>query len=207
MAIINQVVSGGGSAPSGKYQLLQRVTDDSNNEIGTVCGFHYDSNNVEYAVVCLDAQYRSADGQYLSIGALVAGLPAYEYVEAYNAKETATFNCEKIMDSVNAYSGRSSTAVQHCHSKTFVIDGVTYVGQLPSLIELVKMVEWRTQINSADITAASNPTLVIADDIAIWSSTQSSMAGGWRLNDFGNFEAASKTSHNYVIPILELPNS
>uniref|UniRef100_UPI003865CADA hypothetical protein n=1 Tax=Methanobrevibacter sp. TaxID=66852 RepID=UPI003865CADA len=46
------------SAPTKKYNLLDRVKDDSNNEIGTVSGFFTDANNVEYAVVCLDAQYR-----------------------------------------------------------------------------------------------------------------------------------------------------
>lgn len=48
-------VSGGGS---GKYQLLQRISDDNGTGIGTVSGFFTDANNVEYAVVCLDAQYR-----------------------------------------------------------------------------------------------------------------------------------------------------
>ena len=40
---------------SGKYQLLERVKDDSNNEIGTVVGFQKDANDNEYAVVILDS--------------------------------------------------------------------------------------------------------------------------------------------------------
>ena len=50
--------------PTGKYSLLDRVVDDSNNSIGIVVGFHFDANDVEYAVVCLDAAYRLASGQY-----------------------------------------------------------------------------------------------------------------------------------------------
>ena len=50
---------------SGKYQLLQRIKDDTNTEIGTVSGFVKNSNDTEYAVVCLDAQYRTF-GQFLS---------------------------------------------------------------------------------------------------------------------------------------------
>ena len=86
--------------PSGNYQLLDRIEDDNHNEIGTVSGFFTDANNIEYAVVCLDASYRLAAAAWCSdANTLIANLPAYNnHVSAfwYNATETATENTQTI---------------------------------------------------------------------------------------------------------------
>ena len=59
-------VPNGGPASHKKYKLLDRVYEDINGDaIGTVVGFHVDANNVEYAIVALDAAYRLASGQYV----------------------------------------------------------------------------------------------------------------------------------------------
>ena len=80
-----------------KYKLLDRVYEDDNGDsIGTVVGFHYDANDVEYAIVALDAAYRLAQGQYLSTTIAVGNLPYYSNTDVYGAKETATFKCDKI---------------------------------------------------------------------------------------------------------------
>lgn len=205
--IINQIVAGGGSpAPSGKYQLLERVKDDTNTEIGTVCGFHTDANNVEYAVVCLDAQYRATGKKVLEYNARITDLPTYNNIEVYGAKETATFNCDKIL----AYSS-SSPAVVRCRAQSFTISGVLYAGQLPTLIELIKIFEHRSEINTADTTAASNPTLIIPSATSTWSSTQypGSYGSGdaWWVQNTGQIaQPGSWATAAFVIPILELPN-
>ena len=132
-------VPSGGPASHKKYKLLDRVYEDVNGDaIGTVVGFHYDANDVEYAIVALDAVYRLAQGQYLSTNTAVANLPNYSNGGVYGAKETATFNCDKILAQATT-SGLTSTAVSHCRAQTFTIAGDSYAGQLPTLMELLKV--------------------------------------------------------------------
>lgn len=202
-------VPAGGPATHKKYKLLDRVYEDINGDsIGTVVGFHYDANNVEYAIVVLDAVYRLAQGQYLSTGAAVTGLPNYTNSDIFGAKETATSNCDLILAQAAA-SGLTSSAVSHCRAQSFTIAGDTYAGQLPTLMELLKVIEWRSEVNTADPTAAENPTLVIPNNISIWSSSQYSSSAGWANNNsaYGsNAGSETKTDFDFVLPILEIPN-
>lgn len=207
MPIINTVISGGSSpTPSGKYQLLQRVTDDSNNEIGTVCGFHTDANDVEYAVVCLDAQYRLASGQYLSVQALVTGLQQFGTQVVWGYLDTATSNCDKILAFIDG-TAYTSSAVSHCRSKSFVVDGTTYYGQLPTIVELTDVFRNRIAINTKDTSAGQYSSLVVPYAIATWSSTQANDAKGWQIKYDGTIGLINKNSDAFVIPILELPNA
>lgn len=213
MAIINQVVSGGSSpTPTGKYQLLQRVTDDSNNGVGTVCGFFTDTNNIEYAVVCLDAQYRSTSGQYLSANTGISTLPECGTSAIYSRRESATYNCTKILDFATA-NNYTSSAVSHCRSQSFVIDGTTYYGQLPNLQEHIMMYEEQVGIENNDPTAASNPDVALIPSTAarvITSSYATAGGGGftwqfWTSN--GSISAMGITQSGHIHPILELPNA
>lgn len=194
-------VSVGGS----KYALLDRVKDDSNNEIGTVVGFHYDANNTEYAVIALDAQFRLASGQYLSnAGVAVTDLPQYANPSVYGAKETATFNCDKILAQATA-SELTSTAVSHCRSKTFTIDSVQYAGQLPTLMELLKILEFMTEVNAADTSASQYSSLRISPASSYWSSSQNSATNGWTVSGNGRTNNFSKSTNSFVAPVLEIP--
>ena len=195
-------VSVGGS----KYALLDRVKDDSNNEIGTVVGFHKDANNTKYAVVCLDAQFRLASGQYLSDNVAITDLPQYANPSVYGAKETATFNCDKILAQATA-SELTSTAVSHCRSKTFMIDGVQYAGQLPTLMELLKILEFMTEVNTADTSASQYSSLALLISTSYWSSSQNSATDGWNVLSNGRASNANKSTNRFVVPILELPNA
>ena len=201
----------GGPVSHKKYNLLERVREDIQGDtIGTVVGFHYDANNVEYAIVCLDAVYRLTQGEYQSSNTAINQLVGYGDSTVFNAKETATYNCDKIMEWVNAATGRSSLAVEHCRSKSFIIGGNTYNGQLPTLIEALKILEWRTEVNTLDLTANDNPTLVIGNNGNMWTSTQStaySKTYAWFING-GETHSINKTFNNcYIIPILEIPNA
>lgn len=203
--IINQVVKGGGTpTPTEKYQLLSRVTDDSNNEIGTVCGYHIDANNQKYAVVCLDAQYRSTSGKIIGSGGVITGLPQYTDRSAYNAPETATFNCDKILEQATS-SSSYSTAVSHCRSKSFVIDGTTYYGQVPTIGELLSVYIVMSQIDALDTSAASNPTLVLPTTSGVWSSTQTSSGKNFRFWTGGVLDHYYTYGDYFIIPVLEIP--
>lgn len=199
---------GGGGGSTGKYQLLQRIKDDSNNEIGTVSGFFTDANDVEYAVVCLDAQYRLAQGIYCSnTNTAVTDLPMYSTWAIWEAKETATFNTQKILDFCTAQSA-TSTACTHCRSKSFTIDGTTYYGQLPNIVELVDICKNYTAIQSADTSVSQYSSLGFPrTSDRIWSSSQYTSNLGWNVSVYGNTCNFGKTDYYFVAPVLEIPNN
>lgn len=186
----------GGS--SGKYSLLERISDDSNNEIGTVSGFFTDANDVEYAVVCLDSIYRNTSVQWASATGTVTNLPLYSNWTIWEAPETATENTTLILAS------KTSSACTHCRQYSFVIDGTTYYGQLPNIIELVDIARHRTAINTADTSGGS---ITIATNNSYWSSSQNSSNYGWCVLNRGSVSYSSnKTSNYYACPVLEIPN-
>lgn len=201
---IASIPSGGGG--SGKYQLLERVKDDSNNEIGTVSGFFTDANDVEYAVVCLDAQYRNASAVVCSNQSVVTNLPIYNTLAVWTATDTATFNTQTILDYCTA-NNYSSTACEHCRSKSFVIDGTTYYGQLSSETELVNILQNRVRINAADTSAASNPTLIVPDGTGICSSTYNNNGTVWGWLANGRTAVNGSNIGFFILPVLEIPNN
>lgn len=192
--------------PTGKYSLLDRVVDDSNNSIGTVVGFHTDDNDVEYAVVCLDAAYRLAQGQYLSSNIRVSGIPNYNNQTVYEAPETATTNCDAILQTAQS-GGYTSSAVSHCRAQTFTIDSVSYAGQLPTLVELLKIFEHRTKVNTADPTASQYSSLIVPTRTRCVTSNQFGTYEPWVLNDNGTATTGTKNSNSMVLPVLEIPNA
>lgn len=198
---------GGGGGSTGKYKLLDRVKDDNNVEIGTVSGFFYGGkHNTEYAVVCLDAQYRLASGKYLDSNVFVTDLPQYQDLSLWSATETATFNTEIILTFCDM-NNRTSTACTHCRSKSFTIDGITYEGQLPNICELVDIIRQRIEINSADTSASSYSSLVIPTAAGIWSSNQYGNNYGWGVGQVGEAMYSNKSFGRFIIPVLEIPNA
>lgn len=200
-------IPSGGSG--GNYTLLQRVKDDSNNEIGTVSGFFTDANNVEYAVVCLDAQYRNSSGVYLTSGygvpSVDSNMASFSTNAVYECLDTATSNTTKILDFATAQS-QTSSACSHCRSQTFIIGGQSYAGQLPNILELIDIYKNKTAINTADSSAsAPNPILLSTD--TCWSSTQGAAADGWCIYQDGNVKTVNKYQSYMVAPVLEIPNN
>lgn len=186
--------------PTKKYKLLDRIKDDSNNEIGTVSGFFTDANDVEYAVVCLDAQYRLASGQIMSSGSQY-NVPLYNNMGVWDAKETATTNTIAIL------AAGTSSACTHCRNQSFTIDGITYYGQLPNMPELTDIYRNRTVINSSDTSASSYSSLVLANNKSAWSSTQYYESYSWCINNYGDVYASNITDNYFVVPVLEIPNT
>lgn len=198
-------VGGGSVTPSAKYKLLQRVIDDSNNEIGTVSGFFTDANDVEYAVVCLDATYRNSSAQWASAAGNVTNMPLYYNWSIWNTKETATKNTQLILDYCTA-NGLTSSACTHCRQYSFTIGGITYYGQLPNIIELIDIVRHSAAINTADTSASSNTSLNFSTGRNCWSSTQYNSGNAWFLNGYGSIINVSKSSNYFAVPVLEIPN-
>lgn len=202
-----------GEGSSGRYKLLDRIKDDSNNEIGTVCGFFTDANDVEYAVVCLDAQYRLSSAAWSSTASTVTSLTLYNMNGAVSDlitnkyTDTATSNCDKILAWCNA-NNYTSASVSHCRSKSFIIGGTTYYGQLPNLCELFYICANRTEISDADTSKSSYSSLDIATlATRTFSSSQASAFNAWVIFADGSVTTSSKTTGMFIIPVLEIPNT
>lgn len=187
---------------SGKYKIGDRVYDSGNNDIGMVFGFYTDANNVEYAVVCLNAEHRLNQGKWANSTGSIKNMPLYSSVNtaAFGiGTETATANCDLILAS------KTSTAITHCRSKSFLIDGTTYYGQLPNVCELLQMFAMHYKINATDPTASSaGTTLNFASWKDSWSSSQNSSMFGWYVSSCASPD--TKTTNYFVAPVLEIPN-
>jgi hypothetical protein len=191
-------VTGTYEGSSGKYKLLDRVKDDSNNEIGTVSGFFTDANDVEYAVVCLDAIYRNSSVNYAANNTTVVSLPYYKNQGVYEEINTATHNTTKILAAV------TSTACSHCRSQSFTIDNIVYYGQFPNIIELIDIFKHRTIINSMDTSGGS---IIVPNSTVTWSSTSYSVSSAWAINAAGRVLNTNSRASSYLcIPVLEIPN-
>ena len=190
----------------GKYAIMARVKDDNNDDIGCVVGYHTDSNNQKYAVVCLNKEYRTTSNyMWLSDNVAVSNLPNYTDASMYEAPETATFNCDKILAQATA-SSLTSTAVSQCRTLSFTIDGNTYYGQLPSIPEILYIMMHRTEINTNDPSVSGAEIVTTA---SYWSSTQYDTTRALDINAGVNLSGTialnSKYSSYRVIPILEIP--
>lgn len=198
-------VTGTYEGSSGKYQLLDRVKDNTNEEIGTVSGFFTDVNNVEYAVVCLDAQYRSASLKYSTTAEAVTNMPLYNNLvtaNAWESKATATENTYLITTLLN------SPACAHCLDQIFTINSVVYHGQLPNLKELSDIVSHYNAIEQLDTSASSNPNTNFSSPRSLLQSNQHTetnvycyTAGSCAITGTVN-----KTTARFVCPVLEIPN-
>ena len=187
-------ISGGGG--SGKYKLFDRVSDDSLGEIGTVCGFFTDANDVEYAVVALDSTYRVNNVPYMGSGGTVS-VPQY-FQQVYAAKETATYNSDLLV--AGAAAAGVSCAAEFCQRKVFTIDNVVYKGQLPNLVELLMIYQKVNELNAKD------PTGSYYLATSCWSSNNSS-GGGWWIDTDGTTKHSNNTTGRKAYPVLEIPNA
>lgn len=199
-------ISGGGSHT--RYKLFDRVygDSDSNTGIGTVCGFYKDSNSVEYAVVCLDATYRSTKGQWAASTGAIPNMPLYgKWNLNINGTETATQNGDLILAS------KASNAVSHCRSKSFSIGGTTYYGQLPNICELLMILGTHTILYNMDptVSSAASGLNFVQNGFPsnAFSSSQCTADSGWSIGTSGSMRNYGKANYYFVCPILEIPNT
>lgn len=190
-----------------KYKVGDRVNDDSDNPVGTVSSIFTDGNGDRYAVVCLDAVNRLASGAWWSSSyAPSSGLNFYENLSRFSATETATENTTAILNIVEGWQ-TSSPACEHCRSKYYTIDGVTYYGQFPNFKEVIDILSIGPKINANDPTATQYSSLVIPTTSKyVWTSTygKSGDTSAWTVYTSGS--GAGPASQNlFVIPVLEIP--
>lgn len=193
-----------------KYALLDRVKDDSNNEIGTVSGFFTDANDVEYAVVCLDAQYRKSNEsgeQLINSAGYITNLGTYTSQDLYRTKKSSTYNTQAVLDYCTA-NGYSSNGCTYCRSLSFTIDGTTYYGQYPNIIELLDMVKITPELNRLDITASTYSNKIF-NNKSLQSSNEGSDYNMWTITYDGEIRNQSFKwwESGMLVPVLEIPLS
>ncbi len=204
--------SGERSGSSGTTDVeLTRFKDDTNTEIGTYYMNFEDANGNTYKVILLDAQYRYPSGtwwSYTGHDSTVTNMPIYNSGLLSwwydDAKETATQNTQLILDYCST-KGYTSTACTHCRSKSFIIGGTTYYGQLPNAREAFDMWRHRLQIETMDTSASSKSSLNFSKSRAILASSQFNEGNSWRVETNGGMHASAKSNYSFVCPVLEIP--
>lgn len=192
------------NTPSEKYPLYTRVKEDGGVEIGTVSGYFTDANQVKYAVVLLDAMFRNPYCTYFSVDDTIPALAGLSDQSMWVNKDTATSNCDKIVDYVRLGGGISG-AVEHCRNVCFYIGNIAYYGQLPNFIEMVDVFKGREIINAMDPTLSEYSSLIVPSDKNCWTSSQAGGKNSWYFRSGGGIATTSKTKNYMALPVLEIP--
>lgn len=202
-------VTGTFEGSSGELQLT-RFKDDNDNEIGTHYFNFTDGNGQTYKVIVLDAQYRTLSASFCVNNGTITNLPLYMLSKGswwYNdAKESATFNTQKIIDWLDA-NEYISLAINACKDKSFTINGVTYRGLLPNMREAWEIWRRRAEIEALDPTSSTNTSINLNSARSFWSSTQYSSSLMWNFMNSGEVTTTERVNSRLVIPVLEIPVS
>lgn len=204
---IGSIPSGGGS--SGKYQLLDRVIgiEYESEEVGTVVGF-FTKNNVEYAVVCLDAVFRQS-GVFSASTAQIPNLPIYNNIYSSNiwgATETGTENTEIILNSQMS----QNLSDMYNRVRIFIEGDGEYHGVLPNIQEAVMIAKYYAQIENKDTSSGG---VRFNEAKTLWTSNQLSYSTTytmWTITDKGYANGNLRKNQNpgaVFCPVLEIPNT
>lgn len=211
-----------------KYNLLERVKDDNNNEIGTVAGFFVADNDVEYAIVVLDARYRLCS---TLVNILAAGNHSSLGLSNHNGNWTglsdtksATYNTQAVIDFATS-AGITAGAFTHARQQSFTIGGTVYYGQIPNLPELCIIGTRGTAINAKDTSVSSysqyaiprttsgtgNTIKTCSSTIRSKSTSASSGSQFFVITGGGTSDIITTIDSSqlscFILPILELPNT
>lgn len=197
MPILNNLtvnkIGGGGS--SDKYPLLSRVTDDSNQEIGTVVCHYNDSNNHSVAVVVLDAKDRLFGGLGSTDVTTVTGVALWQCLLA------------------SPYNDPNNSLVSTVNQITYTIDGTSYAAQIPTMAELVQILSRIPTLNSLDTTAATYPDKVLGLTSYNYNDAIINYYGivlydgskPWAIH-CNIAKTVSNGGTLFFVPVLEIPN-
>ena len=115
----------------------------------------------------------------------------------------------KILDWEATHTSYTHPAVSHCRSKSFVINGVTYYGQLPNICELstIWYNAYKLSLLDPTETSASNDVkLQQMRSVNNWSSSQCDSGTAWGVTYSGYASNRDKDFEYFVCPVLEIPN-
>ena len=200
-----------------RWNLLDRVKDDNNNEIGTVTSFFKADDGIEYTVVCLDAKDRALNLKLFSDATTqIQGTKIYTNTDTYSPyemNESATKINNAILSTATS-TGKTSEAVNHCRNKSYTINGQVYYGQVPNIRELVEIYMVRSIVNDQDPTTSSYSNYVLSGYNGCLSCTQAKNGSDYRSWALGtasnitifNNNVTTPEKSKIITPILEIPN-
>lgn len=209
----------------GMYDIIrdQFYTQTSTTGYSTaaVAGPYVIPDNMEYAVVCLDSTNR-ATGQSLfnNYTTKMVGIPTLSLTDntdtIYSLSQTATENTNAILATATS-TGSISAVANYVRSKSFVIDGNTYYGQIPNAVELLDIYTNRSAINSLDSSGNINNSYGCHSSTQIICGGSGSIVGryshifilpwgGLNGNWWDNTATTLNSASIYTIPVLEIPN-
>ena len=180
-----------------KYNLLDRVSIDNGTEIGTVSGFFTDANDIEYAIVCLDAFHRTHTS-ILNSQVTISQLQKYANLSVWRSKNTGKENT----DFIQLY---GSPAADWCVNRFYEISGINYYAVIPNILELIDIYKNKQAIKQLDPTEIDYPNNALFDDMITYSSTGYNDTSNWGLSWDGLTFFFNLTEIHFVIPILEIP--
>jgi hypothetical protein len=73
--------------------------------------------------------------------------------------------------------------------------------------EISNILKYRVQINTADTSRTQYSSLEIPNNKTIFSSNQATGQYAWSFSTTGGVGFTDKTTSQFIIPILEIPNS
>ena len=190
--------------PNGVYSLGDRIGGCAS----FVC--YFNSTNPEtnvdqkYAVFVLDAAYRSANTSTQN-RVVSPILTLYSISEAFNAKESSTYNTTVILSNYTDYD---------CFNKArsaavLTLSDVVYASQLPNAYELKAIYDNRATLDSFDPTLSDYSTLGLnawAQSAFCSTFTSDGSSTNYVINQSGNLISpiGGQTSFN-TIPVFEIP--
>lgn len=172
-----------------------------------------DLGTVVYAV--LDAQYRGANIVWSTgVHGIDTGLPNYsKKVDVLNAKESATYNTDYIL---NNYSDKTTESFTFCRDiEPLNFNGKLYKCQLPNAYELQQIFNMKTELDVLDPTSETNSTKKLSSwgfgsiHPIVWTSNEYNSNFAWIVDADGSWSMGNKsTSPTFgVCPIIEIPIS
>ena len=227
----------------GMYDLVTKTFYTNSGTGSFIAGPLQTSNDNNYAVVCLNAKYRTSTnmtimsivGESASVNndtrLIIPGLLTYSaqgnegyigtsWLEKEKLEESATVGTQKVLEYMNTDSTYYSPAANNARSKSFIIDGVMYYGQIPNMSEVIQMLYMRSKIESTDPTHSLYPSLNLTGK-RIVSFTQYGWnpAQNWNCYSVSNAIGTlthwfkSQTTYNssnpmdyFLAPVIEIPN-
>lgn len=186
--------------------------------------------NTEYAIVCLNAQYRiennNSNATYCT--GTVSNQKYYTTIEdVWNTTDTAT----EINDALYTEKSTDAVAINYLRTNfSFTIEGNVYKPQVPNIPELYSILNNFTVINNGDPTASSYPTKTLKTGTelgAVLPSFPESQYGyrscqfvnNWQTISYWacgfianqgisrkNGPSSGSNVYAFVVPVLELPN-
>lgn len=171
----------------------------------------------KYAVFVLDATYRNSGASWGTMNEDTV-LPNYytdyynDWTSAYNAKESATFNTQAILDNytVSSSSYQAFYYAKNPNGNSLIINvnGNNYSPELPNTFEVATLLNYTAQLDALDPTLINGTGTISLEGLktngSIWTSNELSSQKSYGY-DYTGYRNMSKGTNCGIVPVFEIP--